>query len=407
MLSPSIALLLSIAAILILLRIRVHPGFSIFIGSIIVSLLVLPLQTMPSLMFEALWNQQAPLLEQQTIRLLVVIASALTLSSLMEEKGLLTRLANTMEGIGSRLAIHLVPAIIGLVPMPAGALVSATSVRGLVKRLRLAPEQSTFINYWFRHVWEFSLPVYPGIIITSVLLSVPLFSVVKILCPVTVLIIACGAVFSYGILKKAPKIKRKPSQNIAYNFLRAAWPILLLVPSILLGLDAMIAFPLILLLLAGQQRVKWPELKNALKYGLNPKILFLLYSIMLYKATIESSGTADVLIADMQAMGLPALFMLVALPLLMGLATGFGMAFVGVALPLLVPYIASDAGINGYALLLAYVSGMMGVLLSPLHLCLILSAEYFEASLAKVYRYILPPLLAIEAVAVLIYYIAA
>jgi len=407
MLSPSIALLLSIAAILILLRIRVHPGFSIFIGSIIVSLLVLPLQTMPSLMFEALWNQQAPLLEQQTIRLLVVIASALTLSSLMEEKGLLTRLANTMEGIGSRLAIHLVPAIIGLVPMPAGALVSATSVRGLVKRLRLAPEQSTFINYWFRHVWEFSLPVYPGIIITSVLLSVPLFSVVKILCPVTVLIIACGAVFSYGILKKAPKIKRKPSQNIAYNFLRAAWPILLLVPSILLGLDAMIAFPLILLLLAGQQRVKWPELKNALKYGLNPKILFLLYSIMLYKAIIESSGAAGVLISDMQAMGLPPLLMLVALPLLIGVATGISMAFVGIALPLLIPYIALESGINSYALLLAYVSGMMGLLLSPLHLCLILSAEYFKANLARVYRYILPPVLVVEAIVILVYFIAS
>ncbi len=82
------------------------------------------------------------------------------------------------------------------------------------------------------------------------------------------------------------------------------------------------------------------------------------------------------------------------------------MAFAGVALPLLIPYIASDVGVNSYALLLAYVSGMMGLLLSPLHLCLILSAEYFKASLARMYKYILPPAIVIEAIAILIYYIA-
>ncbi len=391
-------MLISIAAILVLLRLRVHPGFAIFASSLIVSLLVLPLHLVPSLMLQSL-------LDQSTIRLLVVIISALTLSSLMEQKGLLTKLATTMEGIGSKLAVHLVPAIIGLVPMPAGALVSATASQGLVKRLSLTPEQSTFINYWFRHIWEFSLPVYPAVIITSVVLSIPLFSVVKTFFPMTALAIVSGAALSYWILKKTPKIEGKPTKSIASNLLRAAWPILLLVILILSGLDAMIAFPLTLALLAGQQRVRWPELKKALKYGLNPRILFLLYAIMLYKVIIESSGTASVLISDMQAMGLPSLVMLVALPLLMGLATGFSMAFVGVALPLLVPYITSDLGVDSYALLLSYVSGMMGVLLSPLHLCLILSAEYYKANLARVYKYILPPILVIEAIAILIYYI--
>ncbi len=82
MLNSSAALLVSIAAVLILLRLRIHPGFAIFAGSLIISLLVLPLGSIPSLMLRAL-------LDQQTLRLLVVVASALTLSSLMEEKGLL------------------------------------------------------------------------------------------------------------------------------------------------------------------------------------------------------------------------------------------------------------------------------------------------------------------------------
>ena len=172
----------------------------------------------------------------------------------------------------------------------------------------------------------------------------------------------------------------------------------------------MIAFPLtlalLLVLLLWQKRIRWTELKKAIKYGLDLKIMFLLYAIMLYKAIIESSGTAGMLISDMQAIGLPSSVMLIALPLLIGLATGISMAFAGITLPLLVPYIISDAGVNGYALLLAYVSGMMGLLLSPLHLCLILSAEYFKASLARMYNYLLPPTIAIEAIVILVYYIA-
>ena len=100
---------------------------------------------------------------------------------------------------------------------------------------------------------------------------------------------------------------------------------------------------------------------------------------------------------------MPALVILFALPFLMGFATGFSMAFVGIAMPLLVPYIGSGAGIHSQAFLLAYVSGMAGLLLSPLHLCLVLSTEYFKARLAGVYRYILAPALILIAVAVLIY----
>ncbi len=402
MLDPSVALLASICGILLLIRLKVNAGLAIFAGSLTVSLLILSPHSLPDLMLQTL-------LDHQTLRLLAIVASALTLSRLMEVKGLLTSLATTMERIGPRLAMHLVPAVIGLVPMPAGALVSATALRDLAKRMGLTPEQATFINYWFRHLWEYSLPVYPAIITTSVILSVQLSSVVITLLPISALAIGFGTVLSYRMLKlkKSRETKEGMSKNIAYNLLRASWPIILVVALVLLGLDAVIAFPLALALLACQQRVKWPESKMALKYGLDPKILFLLYAIMLYKAAIEGSDAAYALFSDMQNIGLAALTVLVALPFLMGFATGIGMGFVGISLPLLVPFLTLGSELNSYALLLAYTSGMVGILLSPVHLCLTLSAEYFKASLAKVYRYILPPLLAMEAVAVLIYYIAA
>jgi integral membrane protein (TIGR00529 family) len=403
MLSPSVALLASIAGILILIRLKVRPSLAIFAGSLIVSLLLLPPQSLP-------WHMLHTLIDYQTLTLLAVVASALTLSRLMEVKGLLMSLSATMETLGPRLAMHLVPATIGLVPMPAGALVSATALRDLANRMGLTPERVTFINYWFRHIWEASLPVYPAIITTSAILSVQLSSVTLILLPMTALVIVLGIVYSYQMLKPNKRFEtreRTSKKIIVYNLLRTSWPILLIVGLVLAGLDAVIAFPLTLAILACQQRAKWPELKVALKYGFDLQILFLLYAVMLFKATIESSGAAYALFSDMQYIGMPAPVLLAVLPFLMGFATGISMGFVGISLPLLVPFITLGSEVNSSALMLAYISGYVGVLLSPLHLCLILTIEYFKASFAKVYRLILPPLLGIEAVVILIYYIAA
>ncbi len=403
MLSPSVALLASIAAILILIRLKVRPSLAIFAGSLTISFLLLPPRTLPEHMFHTL-------VDRQTLTLLVVVASALALSRLMQVKGLLTSLAATTERLGPRLAMHLVPATIGLVPMPAGALVSATALRDLADRTGLTPERVTFINYWFRHIWETSLPVYPAIIATSVILSVQLSSVTLTLLPMTALVIALGTVFSYRMLKPNKRYETGETtskKSIVHNLLRTSWPILLIAGLVLAGLDAVIAFPLALALLACQQRAKWPELKIALKYGADLHILFLLYAVMLFKATIEGAGAAYNLFSDMQYIGMPTPILLAFLPFLIGFATGISMGFVGVSLPLLVPFITLGPQVNSYALMLAYISGYVGVLLSPLHLCLILSTEYFKASFAKVYRLILPPLLAIEAVVVFIYYIAA
>jgi len=401
-LNPSMALLASIGGILILLRLKVHPGPAILAGSLAVSLLLLPARSLPQHMLRTL-------LDYETLKLLAIVACALSMSRLMEVRGLLTSLAVTMERLGPRLAMHLVPAMIGLVPMPAGALVSATALRDLAGRMNLPAEKVTFVNYWFRHVWENSLPVYPAIIATSVILSVPLSSVTATLLPMTALSIGLGLISSYRMLKPIRAAGTKdsvPKRGVARDLLKASWPILLVVTLVLLGQPAVIAFPLALVLLAAQQRARWPDLKLALKYGLDVKILFLLYALMLYKATIESSGAAYALFTDMQHIGLPTLAIVAALPFLMGFATGISMGFVGISLPLLIPFLTLGSEVNPYGLLLAYISGYVGVLVSPLHLCLILSTEYFRASLAKVYRYILPPLLVMLAVAMLIYYLA-
>jgi integral membrane protein (TIGR00529 family) len=399
MLTPSLALLISIVIILILIRVKVPVGFAVFGGSLILSLLVLPGIETPNLMLKAITDYQ-------TIKLLTVIACALTMSSLMESKGMLAQLAHALESLNPKLALHIVPAVIGFIPMTAGSVVSAIASHDLVKKVGINPEQSTFINYWFRHIWEYSIPTFAAIITASALLAVPLSKITATMFPATLLAIGTGAIVSYSILKKFPTSYGNPSKNMAIIFIRAAWPIVLLVILILAGVDAIIAFPVVLALLLIQQRPSRKDLVKALKYGLDPKTLFLLYSVMLYKTTMESANAAQAVLSDMQSVGLPVVVIVAFLPFLIGMITGISVAVVGITFPLLMPFLVSDGGLNSIAVLLAYGMGIIGMMLSPVHLCLILSAEYFKANLLKVYNYLLPPSAIVVAVLVLIFSIS-
>jgi hypothetical protein len=85
------------------------------------------------------------------------------------------------------------------------------------------------------------------------------------------------------------------------------------------------------------------------------------------------------------------------LPFLIGIISGYTLAFVGVALPILIPLIQSygeSAHIMPYTMLVM-ACGFAGVLFSPLHLCYILSNQYFETPMSDVYRHLWLPTIGI------------
>ncbi len=400
--SPSLALILSIVTVLSLLRFKVHPGPAVFVGSLLLSFLVLPPAETPRLILDAI-------IDLQTLRLLGIVLCALTMSRIMEMKGMLVRLANALEAVGPKLAIHVTPVAIGLMPLPGGAVISAAAMKDLVRRLGLSAEQATFINFWFRHLCEFATPVYPGVIMAGVFLAVPLSVILLHLAPVWILMLISGALLSWRILRDAPGSDRAEATrtSVVRELARSAWPVALVFALVLLGLDAAPAFLVTVLSLVLQQRLTLQEVERGLAYGFDLKIIFLLCAVMVFKSVVEASGAAEDLFTEMQGVGMSPLIILIVLPMLIGFSTGLSSAMVGISIPLVTPFILAGGEVNGLALMVAYGAGGMGYLLSPLHLCLILSAEYFKARLASVYRYLLPPAAAVLAGLVIIYLLFA
>ena len=88
--------------------------------------------------------------------------------------------------------------------------------------------------------------------------------------------------------------------------------------------------------------------------------------------------------AELMAWSIPPLTLVILLPFLMGFMTGVTQAGVGLSLPLIL-----SMG-NGYGTLsttiLAYTFAVVGVLLSPVHLCLVLTSEYFSVEYPRIIK---------------------
>ncbi len=74
------------------------------------------------------------------------------------------------------------------------------------------------------------------------------------------------------------------------------------------------------------------------------------------------------------------------------------------AFPILAGLVAVGGGFDPAATVLAFAAGYAGVLLSPGHLCLLLTVEHFGAKMGVVYRRLFAPVGVMVAVAFVLYF---
>jgi len=134
--------------------------------------------------------------------------------------------------------------------------------------------------------------------------------------------------------------------------------------------------------------------------GFSPKIVWLIFALMVFKKVLEASGALDAVVRVVPPNGLSVYVLLFAAPFVVGLLTGVNQAFVAVSFPLLVSVIGTGKP-DMVLMTFAYVSGFVGILLSPAHLCLALTADYFKAEMRDVYRILVWPVAAVFGAALL------
>jgi len=80
-----------------------------------------------------------------------------------------------------------------------------------------------------------------------------------------------------------------------------------------------------------------------------------------------------------------------AFPFFVGMMTGMSAAALGIGLPVLLPIIVQGEA-NLYYAILAFTGSFAGVMISPMHLCLVVTRNYFKADMGKIYKMLILPL---------------
>ncbi len=137
-----------------------------------------------------------------TLTLALVITGVIWLSNLMSHAGIMKDLVTSLKAkLSKRSILAVLPAVIGLLPMPGGALFSCPLIDDADDTGTLAPELKTKINHWCRHIWEFCWPMYPGFLLAGAVSGLPVWQMSLLLCPLTVCAFGAGWFF---LLRQAP-----------------------------------------------------------------------------------------------------------------------------------------------------------------------------------------------------------
>ncbi len=345
-------------------------------------------------------------IDWSTLNLLLMVFLINFLAQIMKKVGGLSRFASGAEYLlrGSRLGVASIPMFVGLLPMPGGSLMTAPMIEEQAKPHNIKPGLLVYINYWFRHVWEYFWPLYPGVILVLAVVDIPYKVFFRNVAFISIAAVVLGLITLFAFVRRRqerPKRVRGKLKQSLKDILYGVFPVLLImvliatlqIPfSIPVSLLALLVIVIVIIV----YKVSIKDLPLLLAKAFNWGVLAMLFAILFFRRILISSNALSELKVLLETASPAAITLLVILlPFFVGLLVGLNQGYVGATFPLLASFISHDYGL----LMLAYVFGFMGCLLSPAHLCLYLSKDYFKASWGGVYKWLLPSVLGLGIIA--------
>lgn len=394
---PLTALIVSFCFLGVMIYKRVNLGITLNAAALLLALLVLDLPEIGNVIYK---TTISPL----TISLVVATFGIMLLSLLYKETKVIDILSESLSKIinNSKLIVSMLPAVIGLLPVGGGALMSAPLVEAETEKLGLREDKKTYVNLWFRHT---IFPVYPVsqfLILTAMLTGLTLTSLILRQIPVVISMVAVGYIVG---LRKTPKTKKE--ENVKANrgselkrFGITFSPILAtIIAVIIFSIDVSIAA---LMGVAVLLMIAKPNLKTFIKPFKNRTIwgiTLAAYGAFLLRNMAEAIGISQIFGSFVTNGNIDVLLLLTVIPAFLGAITGSPSGGIAISVSILTGIVS----FTPKSASLLYISSYLGYVVAPTHLCLVLTAEYFKCSLGKLYKYLTPSLIVSFATGILVY----
>jgi hypothetical protein len=368
----------------ILIRFKVKLGYAILSTAIVLGVVS---GIGMSSFFDAVTGVFKSPSSQNTI---LVVTMVSILGGVMKHYGILDVIVDTMQKvIGSkRNIITIIPAMVGFLTIPGGAILSAPFVNRIGEEIDLSPPRRAAINLVFRHLAMFLLPFSTSIIIVPTIL--PDFSI-PFLILLNSVFVAGIVVTGYIMFLRDIKLEQvgAKERNLK-NILKLALYISpIYVCVIITGITGMPFYltmfaSLLIVYILGNKK---DFLKTMVK-SINYKIVITVTSVLIMQSTIMKM--TDMLEIFNNIFKASDNFLTIMLVLLItstffGFMTGYKVAALAITLPLIAQLNVSYEMVHVYVYV-ATGCAFIGYFFSPLHLCQAFTVQIMNVSTLDLYK---------------------
>jgi integral membrane protein (TIGR00529 family) len=395
---PVTAVIVSFCFLGVMIYKRVNLGITLNSTALLLALLSLDWQRIPITIYETS-------VDLATISVVFASFGIMVMSQLYKETRVINDLSESLSRVikNSKLLVSILPAIIGLLPVAGGALMSAPLVEAETEKLGLRAEKKTYVNVWFRHT---ILPVYPisqVLILTAWLMELTVTSIIIRQIPIVISMIIAG--YLIGLWKTASTGRRKENSRTNLSselkcFAITFLPILATIIAVVgLGIDVSIAAFLGVAVLVLIAKPSFKVFQKPFRNWATYTIPLAAFGAFFLRSVVEATELSEIFGAFVANGSVDNLLLLIVIPAVLAFFVGSPLGGVAISYSILegiVNFTAKSAA-------LLFISSYLGYIIAPTHLCLVLTADYFKCSLGKIYKYFIPSLAISFATAILLY----
>ena len=380
--SVFLVVIAAMTLIVVLLRFKVLIGPAILSGGLLIWLF-------ESRSFEKLWIAFTETLTmQRTWDLLLCLYFVMCLEVELRKSGSLHGMVVTLRNIFSsnKVTLAFMPAFLGLLPSLGGARFSAPIVQEASEGIAVDDEQKSAINLWFRHIFEFSNPLMPGVILACGIANVSIGDLIDQVGWVTILCFVLGWIFLIIPLKITDPEKATNTQHdrtIDWKSLVLAFGPIVTSFLLIVAFNVQAALAMGLVVVAFIPLYFWFKrpisVKSVFTESLDKKLFFNVVCILYFIQLLTVIGTLDEIVSVFNNSSLPQAVIIACLSFIFGVMTGMGQGYIAIVMPIVALMAPGNIVLVGIAM----VYGMAGQMVTPTHLCILVTVEYFKCRLWK------------------------
>ena len=392
------AILIAFSFIPVLIKLRFKLSYALLVSTVLLG--ALSGLSLPSLKQAVLSIVTNP----ASLNTILTVMMVAVLGGVMKHYNLINKIIDTMTLLirDKRKIIAITPALMGVLIMPGGALLSAPFVYELGNEMGLKPSRSAVINLVFRHLAIFIFPYSTSLLVISA--TMPQLNIFKLALIDLTFVFAIIFLGYFCFLKDIETTKLQSPSNIKQNLLKLliyTSPIYVcIIINLFTGLPFYITLigSILMVYILGDKK---DFLRVTIRtFNKNTMITLLTVATILImkEIVINMEGLFAILQSIILASRnniLSTMLFFMTSSFILGFITGFDTTALAIVLPFMTQFNISGGSIYIYTYFI-FGASFIGYYFSPLHLCQAFTMERMGVTtgeLYKEYRFYMPLLL--------------